>query len=147
MERSWADVYFHFVWATKDRISLLNDTVERAVYRCIEEDARKLGCAVLAIGGIEDHVHLAVKTPTTVSPAKLMQMVKGVSSHMVRSARPEWDGFDWQDNYAVFSVSRPHMKQVIPYILHQKEHHAHGRLWDDWEKTSETVPNSHLPRP
>ena len=146
MERSWADVFFHFVWATKGRVPLLDPELERAVYRCIQEEAQRLGCIVLAVGGTEDHVHLAVKAPTTVSPAKLMQLVKGVSSHMIRSTRPEWDGFDWQDNYAVFSLSRSHLDRVIEYVLHQKDHHAEGRIWDQWERTSETVMDS-APRP
>ncbi len=108
----------------------------------------RLGCVVLALGGTDDHVHLVVKAPTTVSPSKLMQMVKGVSSHLIRSASTDWDGFDWQDNYAVFSLSRSHVDRVIGYVRNQKKHHAEGSVWDQWERTSETVTDSsRFPRP
>ncbi len=74
-------MYLHFVWATKRRLPLIVPEVERRLYGCISAEARRLGCEVLAVGGMPDHVHLAVAMPTVLSPAKLMQQVKGVSSH------------------------------------------------------------------
>jgi putative transposase len=136
MERSKVEVYFHFVWATKGRQPLLSPDVERAVLRCIQLEVRSLGCHVMALNGTEDHVHLVVKAPSTVSPAKVMQMAKGVSSRFANSEFPDGE-FDWQDNYAVFSLSPPHVARAIQYVLRQKEHHASGRVWPDWEATTQ----------
>ena len=35
--------------------------VEGPIYRVIQQQAQKLGCAVLALNGMADHVHLFVK--------------------------------------------------------------------------------------
>lgn len=41
----------------------------------------------------------------------------------------------------MFSVSRSHLKRVIAYVRNQKQHHASGNLWPEWEETdSEYVP-------
>jgi REP element-mobilizing transposase RayT len=84
MSRSKSEIYLHLVWATWKRQSLVTSDIERAVYRCIEQQAIGLKCNVLAIGGMPDHVHLAVRTPTYVDASKIVMQAKGVSSTMVR---------------------------------------------------------------
>jgi REP element-mobilizing transposase RayT len=71
------------------------------------------GCAVLAIIGMPDHVHLVLQTPTILAPARLMQRVKGISSTFARDHFDLDKPFGWQDNYAVFSFSHSHLKRVI----------------------------------
>ena len=78
----------HLVWGTHERLPCITPEIERPVHRCIEGEARALGCDVLAIGGTADHVHLVVKLPTTVTIARLAQQVKGVSSHFVHDEFP-----------------------------------------------------------
>ncbi len=137
MRQSKAEVYLHFVWATWGREPLITAEIKRAVYRCIGSEARRLGCEALGIGGMPDHVHLALKMPTKRSPARLMQQIKGVSSAFVRDHILPKEVFGWQDSYAVFILSRPHCKRVITYIRNQKQHHATGQLWREWEETDE----------
>jgi putative transposase len=133
-----AEIYLHLVWATWRRQPLVTEEIERAVYRCIEKEVRRLQCNVLAIGGMPDHVHLVVKIRTTVSAAQLAQKVKGVSSTLARDQLlPPDTFFGWQDGYAVFSISRNHVKRVIAYVEDQKRHHSKGTLWTDWEETDE----------
>ena len=138
MQRSKAEVYLHFVWATKRRLPLITPEVERGVYRCIASESKRLGCLVLGIGGMPDHVHLVLKTTTTLSPARIMQYVKGASSRYVQEQFPH-TAFSWQENYGVFSVTRSHLERVLAYVHGQKEHHASGRLWPEWEDAWETV--------
>jgi REP element-mobilizing transposase RayT len=136
MEHSKVEVFYHFVWATKSRWPLLTPDVERVVLRTIQQEAGRLGCSVLAANGTEDHVHLVVKAPSTASPARIAQMTKGVSSRLVNAEFPDLV-FDWQDNYAVFSLSPPHVARAVQYVLRQKEHHGDGTVWAEWEATSE----------
>ncbi|HZO90494.1 MAG TPA: IS200/IS605 family transposase [Chthonomonadaceae bacterium] len=136
-QSSKAEIYLHFVWATRGRQLLLTPESEREVYRCIEQEARRLDCQVLAIGGMPDHVPLAVKLPAKVSAAKLMQQIKGVSSAFLNDLRNQTGAFRWQEGYAAFSVCRPHIKMVIAYIENQKQHHAQGSTWASLEDTGE----------
>ncbi len=78
MRRSKVRVYLHFVWATAGRLDLLKGPLERMVYRCIQSEVKAKGCTLLAIGGMPDHVHLAVSVPAALAPADLAGHVKGV---------------------------------------------------------------------
>ena len=126
-------MYLHFVWATYRRMPLVVEEIERAVYACILEEARKAGCEVLAIGGMPDHVHVAVHAPATVAPAVLARQMKGVSSTLVRREVRPGDTFGWQDGYGVFSFSRSHRDRVVAYIRNQKRHHLEASTWGEWE--------------
>ncbi len=137
MQRSKAEIYLHFVWTTHRRLPLIAPEIEPRLYGCILRECRRLGCEVLAIGGIPDHVHLAVKVPTTVAPATLMQRVKGVSSTVARERLLNPGAtFAWQEGYGVFSISRSHLPKVIAYVRNQKSHHGAGTLWTEWERSS-----------
>jgi putative transposase len=143
MRQCKAEVYLHLVWATLNRLPLLTSDIERAVYRCIENEALRLGCNVLAIGGMPDHIHLVVKIPTRLSIASLMNQVKGVSSHFVHERLPYNEGFFWQEGYGVFSVTPGHVRSVIAYVENQKQHHSEDRVHPRWEETDEEyVPKS-----
>lgn len=137
MRQSKAEIYFHLVWATKGREPWLTPEVERAVYRCIEAEARGMGCVVLGIGGMPDHVHLCVRAPARLSPSEIAKRVKGVSSHFAHDHLPGREGFAWQEGYGVFSLSRTHVEKVIAYIACQKQHHANADIWAEWEETDE----------
>lgn len=139
MRRSKSEIYLHFIWATYHRSSWITPNLEARLYACIQAECSKLDCEVLAIGGMPDHVHLAVKAPTKVSPARLTQHVKGISSAVMREVVDRNEGFGWQDNYAVFSFSRSHKNRVIAYIKGQKHHHSSGTVWPEWEEADEVA--------
>ena len=147
MQRSKAEIYLHFVWATARRKLLLVPEIERPIHRCIIEEAQKCGCIVLAIGGMPDHVHLFVKAPTTAAPAAIAQQVKGISSVFANKSLPLEERLRWQQHYAVFSVSRTHVPRAINYVRFQKRHHTSGKLWSVLEETEEEVPGDGLMPP
>lgn len=137
MRRSKVEIYLHLVWATRGREPWLTGTTLRAAHRCIQSEAQELGCDVLALGGMPDHVHLLAKVPSSVSAAALAKQVKGVSSRLVSERVAPGSGFGWQEGYGVFSVSRSHVKRVKAYVLNQEAHHATGHTWPEWEETDE----------
>ncbi len=141
MSRSKSEIYLHLVWATWQRQPFVTSEIERAVHRCISDQARKLDCTVLAIGGMPDHIHLAVMTPTSVSAAQIAHRTKGVSSTLVRNQLRPNEFFNWQDGFAVFSFGPDHKDRVIAYIRNQKQRHAAGKLWDRWEETPDDDPD------
>jgi hypothetical protein len=44
--------------------------------------------------------------------------------------------FKWQGAYGAFTLAKRDMSSVMVYIENQKQHHAGGQLWDDWEQTA-----------
>ena len=133
MRRSLVAVYVHLIWATWDRLPLLDEPIEREVYRAIEAKATELNAETLAIGGVEDHVHLLVRLPATITIADLVQQVKGASAHLVTHELRPGEFFQWQGAYAAFSVSQRQIKTAKAYIAQQKEHHADGSSAVQWE--------------
>ncbi len=138
MQRSKIEIYLHFVWTTKRRAHWLTPAIEKQLYRCIGHDVTKLKCQILAIGGMPDHVHLVTSMSSMVGAAQLAKAVKGNSS-LLANERLGFEGaFDWQDNYAVFSVGSE-LESVLSYVRRQKEHHAANDLWEEWEKSYDEV--------
>jgi REP element-mobilizing transposase RayT len=137
MSRSKSEIYLHLVWTTWQRQPLVTSEIERAVYRCIEQQAIGLKCIVLAIGGMSDHVHLAVRTPTYIDAARIAMQVKGVASTLVRERLCPGSLFRWHEGFAVFSFGRNQQGRVVAYVNHQKQRHASGKLWPEWEDTGD----------
>lgn len=139
MKRDRLELYVHLVWATWDRLPFIIAEIERPVHRVIQSEAHDLGCSVLAVDGIPDHVHMLAKIPSTLAVADLVRQVKGVSSRFVNNQlRPDYE-FKWQGRYGAFAVSRWDIDKITAYIRGQKEHHASGQLWAELEETFEDL--------
>jgi REP element-mobilizing transposase RayT len=137
MRGNYAKVYLHFVWATWDRLPLVTPEIRLPVYQAIHEQATRLGCEPIAIGGIQDHVHVLLKFPTTASIADVVKSMKGGATHMVNHALKPGTFFKWQGSYGVFSVSRSHLRMVRSYVINQERHHRENRLSPALERVSE----------
>jgi putative transposase len=140
MRRSKIRAYLHIVWATQGRMPFVTPEVEEAVYRCIQDEVQGLGCDVLAIGGMPDHVHLVVAFTSLHSFSKFVQQVKGVSSRFAKDLPATGGIFSWQEGYALFTLSPNHVERAVTYVQHQKQHHASNHVWTDWEETDEEAP-------
>ncbi|HEY3332189.1 MAG TPA: IS200/IS605 family transposase [Capsulimonadaceae bacterium] len=123
MKDSHVELYAHIVWTTSGCEPTITSTVQPVVYSAIEHECTKLGVALLAIGGIEDHVHILVQMPHSVMVPILMQRAKGVSAR-VANELPGGPTLLWQRGYGAFSISRWDVERVARYIANQRRHHA-----------------------
>jgi len=139
VRRALTELYLHCVWATWDRLPLIAPDIEVRLYACIESKCRELGCEVLAIGGIADHVHLLLSFPATLEIAKLVKDVKGASSHLITHELTPGIFFKWQGAYGAFTVSKNAASKVAAYINNQKAHHQANQLREDWELSSSII--------
>jgi REP-associated tyrosine transposase len=92
-----------------------------------------------------DHVHALIDLPTKFSIEKVVQLLKGSSSHWVNSSELVTGKFAWGRGYGAFSVSHSNVDVVARYIADQEEHHRvktfaeelrefidrHGLRWHD----------------
>ena len=81
-----------------------------------------------AIGGIENHVHIAVSVPPTVQPAEWIGQLKGASAHFVNQGSNH-KLLEWQNGYGIVSFGTKDTKWVVRYIQNQKEHHKTGEIF------------------
>lgn len=141
MRRSKIRAYIHFVWATAQRLPVILPEYEADLYHCISAEAARMKCEVLAIGGMEDHVHLFVAYSALASFGEFMRRVKGVSSkYMKDQVLPTESFFYWQEGYGLFTVSPSHVNTVSEYVLNQKQHHTEGTLRPALEEPDEETP-------
>ena len=141
MRRAGTASYIHIVWATWDRLPLHSGAFEQRIHRAIAAKCAALGADVIALGGVDDHVHLLVALPATLSPAEHVRQVKGASSHLAtHEAHPSGAFFKWQGAYGAVSVGPDALPAVSAYIAHQREHHAANTLHLEWEHLPDVQP-------
>jgi REP element-mobilizing transposase RayT len=85
--------------------------------------ARENKIKALAIGGVEDHVHMLLSLPSTLTIAQAMQVIKGASSRWVHETFPDHRDFAWQEGYAALSIGISQAPDTKQYIANQREHH------------------------
>ena len=115
-------LHYHLIWATYDRLHLLNTAREHLLREVIADKCRELGLILHAMGNIEDHVHVVVSIPPKLSVAECLKHFKGTSSRAMNRTGPEQ--FKWQDGYGALSLSGRVLDTVIKYALNQRQHHA-----------------------
>ena len=133
MRAPYTQLYLHLIWATWDRLPLLTSDIEQRVYAAIAVKCKSLKCVPLAINGVEDHLHLLIRFHTTVPVAKIVQEVKGASSHLVTHEIKPGEFFKWQGGYSAFTIRKSDVAVVQAYIENQKQHHAERTLQTTWE--------------
>jgi len=125
--------YVHFVWATWDRRNTIEARWEEDLYAELRAECWRTRCVVRALNGIENHVHLLVDLPPTLTIAEAAKQIKGASSLFVNEHLAPAEKFKWQQEYAAFSVSRWDVNKIRKYIDRQKEHHAAGTIKPELE--------------
>lgn len=121
-------LFYHIVWTTKERLSLIDPLWENDLHGYLWGKATALECIVHAIGGMPDHMHVVLSIPPKLAVATLAGKLKGASSHYI-SERFVPDGtFAWQSEYGAFSFSEDRLAKIVEYVNDQKKHHTKNSL-------------------
>lgn len=89
---------------------------------------------VHAVGGTDDHIHMAVSLPPTVAIAQWIGDVKGACSHTINHGPCGRGALEWQTGYGVVSFGKGDLRWVVDYVRNQREHHAAGSIKDRLER-------------
>ena len=130
---------YHLVWATKNREAMLTPERMQMLQQAFRVVARDNGAYTHAVGGMPDHVHVAVSIPPTITVSEFVGRLKGSSSHFIEKglSHPEVDGFGLQSQYGVITFGERSLPDVVAYIEHQAERHANDDLWVSFEALPE----------
>jgi len=126
--------WLHLIWSTKERYPYFENTDIIKKVIVILKDICTQHEIYYKTGYINpEHVHLLVDLPVNLSIEKLLQYLKGISSHSINEVGLFNTRFSWSKRYAAFSVSNSEINSIIKYINNQKEHHKKVTFLDEWE--------------
>jgi REP element-mobilizing transposase RayT len=131
MPQSLALLVIHVVFSTKDRKPLLDVGVRGNLYAYLATVVRNEGCECYGIGGIDDHVHLAIRLSRTLPAAKLVERLKSSSSKWLKTQSPALGEFSWQRGYGAFSVGPSDLPALRKYLETQEQHHRKHSFQDE----------------
>ena len=132
MPKSHTNLLYHIVFSTKERRPLITPDCRDELYEYIGGTVRGLGGISLAIGGIEDHLHLLAKLRPDKALSDMLRDLKSNSSRWMRDLFPDAKDFRWQHGYGAFSVSASQIPAVSKYIPHQEQHHKKQSFRDEY---------------
>ena len=132
MPQSLSAVYVHLVFSTKERRPFLRDRgLREELHRMVGGISKRLECAPLQVGGVEDHIHVLARLGRTIAQADWVKELKRVSSSWLKDTAPRHADFAWQSGYAAFSVSVSNLERVTEYIRNQEAHHRRIGFQDE----------------
>jgi REP element-mobilizing transposase RayT len=134
MSQTYHKIWLHIVWSTKDRFPFLTTDIRTKLYAHIRAFAAEKEYHLILINGTEDHVHCLVSLNPKHAISKMVNELKGESSHWLNEQRILRARFSWQRGFAAFSVSESGVGEVKKYIQGQQEHHKHVSFGEEWRE-------------
>src|ERR1700761_8788665 len=124
MSQSLSAVYLHLVFSTKLRRPYFRDKQLRdALHEYLGGISKAIDCPPIVVGGVEDHVHILAYQARTVTQSDWVKELKRGSNLWLKSKEASFEDFQWQNGYAVFSVSQSNLDTVKTYVQEQEAHH------------------------
>ncbi len=119
------DIQYHFVWVTKYRYHVLRGEVAERARDIIRQVCLSRDITILKGHISVDHVHLLVSCPPLLSPAKVVQYLKGVSSRKLQEEfaplrQRYWGQHLWARGYFCATVGTVTQDQIQEYIEHHE---------------------------
>ena len=130
-----SSIYLHVIFGTKGRVPLIADSWQRDLFAYIGGTVKEHSAHLISAGGIEDHVHLLLKTHPKHSVSSTVQLLKQNSSRWNNKQELVQCKFQWQRGFGVFSVSKSLTPNVSSYLKRQRKHHSTQSFDDEYLET------------
>jgi len=117
-------LHYHFVFIPKYRKPVLRGDVAHRVRELTREICRTNDIEILKGHVRPDHVHLLLSVPPHMSPSRVMQAIKGKTSHHLlqdfrRLRREFWGRHFWARGYFVATSGNVTDEAIAAYIENQ----------------------------
>jgi REP element-mobilizing transposase RayT len=135
-------LYVHLVWTTRGRAPMIDAARARFLDRYLQAIAIQERAELLALGMVTDHVHLLLRIVPMTVISRMVQRMKGGSSHLVRK-----EGIGalpmpllWEEGYNLETVSPFARDRLGRYVLSQAEHHPDNAI-PGWHAAARITPD------
>jgi putative transposase len=124
-------LHFHLVFSTKNREPWFPPSIRPRVHKYLGGVIRAMDGIANAVGGIGDHVHLAVGLRATHRLSDVMRELKSESSRWIH-VELRLPGFAWQEGYGAFTFGAGDLEPVRHYVFNQEEHHRKRTFQEEY---------------
>ena len=149
---------YHFVWSPKYRRKVITGKVERRLKELLREKSEEMGCKVLALETMPDHVHIFIQGTPILAPNRIVAGLKGYSSRVLRAEFPHLTSSLptlWTRSYFVSThghvsaeayqkVCRGRKSMIISYKFRLYPTSRQAKLMDETLETCRRLYNSLL---
>jgi putative transposase len=119
-------MHIHLVFVTKYRREVFTKAILDELHPIFTSVCTDFEAELVEFDGEEDHVHLLVNYPPKMAVSKLVNSLKGVSSHLIRKkdypsiCKKLWGGALWSPSYFAGSCGGAPISVIRQYIEQQK---------------------------
>ena len=119
------DLKYHVVWIAKYRYKVLTGRVAERTRDLIRQICETRDVTIVRGSVSPDHIHMLLSAPADLSPAKLVQYIKGRSSRRIQDEFPEirkryWGQQLWARGYFCATVGAVDEETIKKYIENQQ---------------------------
>jgi putative transposase len=132
MANTYSQIYIQTVFAVSNRESLLQKEFREDVFKYISGIVTNQAQKLIAINGVEDHLHTLIGLKPRLALADLVQDIKVDSSKFINDKKLVHGRFSWQEGYGAFSYGHSQLDAVIRYIQNQEKHHQRRAFKDEY---------------
>lgn len=133
MANTYTQIYIQVIFAVQERACLIDKSWKEELFKYIAGIFRNQRVKMIAIGGVEDHIHILLGMNPAIALSDLIRDVKAFSSKFVNEKGWVSGRFCWQEGYGAFSYSRSQVDTVARYVLDQEKHHAKRSFRAEYE--------------
>lgn len=123
MADTYSQIFYHVVFAVRNRNSLIVPAVKSELYKYITGIVQKQNQKLFIINGMPDHVHLLLNCKPDINLSNLVKEIKEHSTKFINSKKIIPRKFYWQAGFGAFSVGKRELPIILNYIKNQEEHH------------------------
>ena len=118
------DIKYHIVWITKYRKPVMIGAIAKRLQEILRQVCAQNDVQILSGHISKDHVHMLVSVPPHLSVSKLVQYMKGNSSHKLQMEykklnKQYWGRHLWARGYFAASTGNVTDEIIAEYIQNQ----------------------------
>jgi putative transposase len=132
MANTYSQIYIQAIFAVEQRAALIQSAWKEELFKYIGGIFRNKKQKLIAIGGVEDHVHLLFGLRPSMAISDLVRDVKSDSTEFIKRKHFTRRNFSWQEGFGAFSYSRSQLDSVAKYVLEQEKHHSKQSFRDEY---------------
>ena len=138
------DFKYHFVWKTKYSYGILKGEIGLRLRDIIREICTENSLDIIKGNVRSNHIHILVRAPSHLSPAKIIQYLKGKSSYRLQREFRElqktyWGRHLWARGYFGVTVGAVTEEQIKKYIENQSDEPGSFKVWDEPEESEKDM--------